>query len=351
MKVLAERPPQISRRRACEALCLSRTGTYRRPARPRKTVHAPQPRALTPEQRETVRALFEQECYLDSSVRTIYALELSEGRMHGSVSTYYRILREDGQSRERRAQRPPQRHAVPRIRATAPNQAWSWDITKLPTWERGKYLNLYMVLDLFSRFPVGWMISQKENGALAVHMFRQIIEQHRIQPEQLVIHQDRGAPMIAESFADLMRSTGITRSYSRPRVSNDNAFSEAQFKTLKYAADYPRRFQGVEHARTWTGAFIERYRRTPHTGLGLHTPEDVFQGRVEQVNAVRQGALEAYWQAYPERFVHRPPKAGLPPAEVTINPEDGLSADELLRRPIQAETCPEPVTIPEVRVN
>ena len=214
--------------------------------------------------------------------------------MHGSVSTYYRILREDGQTRERRAQRPPQRHAVPHIRATAPNQAWSWDITKLPTWERGKYLNLYMVLDLFSRFPVGWMISQKEKGALAVHMFRQIIEQHRIQPDQLVIHQDRGAPMIAESFADLMRSTGITRSYSRPRVSNDNPFIEAQFKTLKYVADYPRRFHGVAHARTWTGAFFERYRRTPHTGLGLHTPEDVFRSRIEQVNAVRQGALEAY---------------------------------------------------------
>ena len=351
MKVLAERPPQISRRRACEALCLSRTGTYRRAARPRKAVHTLQPRALTPEQRQAVRALFEQECYLDDSARTVYARELSEGRMHGSISTLYRVLRDDGQTRERRAQRPPQRHTVPRIRATAPNQAWSWDITKLPTWDRGQYLNLYMVLDLFSRFPVGWMISQKENGALAVHMFRQIIEQHRIQPEQLVIHQDRGAPMIAESFADLMRSTGITRSYSRPRVSNDNAFSEAQFKTLKYAADYPGRFIDLDQARAWVDCFVERYRHTPHSGLGLHTPYDVFHGRIEQVHEVRQGALDAYWQQHPERFVHRPPKASLPPAEVTINPEDGLTADELLGRPAQAEAQPEPVAVPGKRMN
>jgi len=351
MKVLAERLPQISRRRACEALCLSRTGTYRRPTRPRKAVHKAQPRALSAEQRQAVRALFEQEHYLDASARTIYARELSEGRMHGSISTFYRILREDGQTQERRAQRPPQRHTVPRIRATAPNQAWSWDITKLPTWDRGQYLNLYMVLDLFSRFPVGWMISRKENGALAVHMFRQLIEQHGVESAQLVVHQDRGAPMIAESFADLMRSTGITRSYSRPRVSNDNPFSEAQFKTLKYSADYPGRFRDPDHARMWVGSFIKRYRHTPHTGLGLHTPDDVFHGRIEQVHGMRQGALDAYWQQHPERFVHRPPTASLPPAEVTINPEDGLTADELLGQPMQAETAPEAVAIPGVRVN
>jgi len=348
MSLLDQRPATVSRARACEALCLSRTGTYPRNRRPGggSTPPRPQPRQLSEAERQAVLERVNSERYQDASVRVIHARELNEGRMMPSVSSIYRILRGEDQTRERRPQRPPQHHAVPRIVTTRTNQCWSWDISKLPTIERGVYLNLYQVLDLFSRYPVAWMVSRKENAALAQHLFAQAFQAHGIEPGTLVIHQDRGAPMIAHSYRDFLAECGVRRSYSRPRVSNDNHFSESAFKTLKYSPGYPGRFNDIDHARRWMRGFIADYQHRPHAGLAFYTPADVFEGRVDTVHARRQAALDAYYAEHPDRFPKGPPLASRPPSRVCINPDDGItcSASELINDPGIREPVYPPVS-------
>lgn len=347
MSVLAQRPTTLSRSRACEALGLSRTGTYprERRAHPVKRPRC-QPRELSDAERQAVLDRVHSDIHQDASVRVIHATELNNGRMMPSVSTIYRILRKQGQTGERRAQRPPQRYAVPRITATAPNQTWCWDITKLPTIQRGHYLNLYQVLDLFSRYPVAWMISRKENAALARHLFEQAFNAHGIEPDTLVVHQDRGAPMIAHSYRDFLDAFGVRRSYSRPRVSNDNPFSESQFKTMKYSPGYPRRFNDIDHARAWVSGFIAEYKNRPHEGLAFYTPADVFEGRVDSIHAKRQAAMDLYYAQHPERFPKGPPVASRPPQRVCINPDDALTAPaaEILTSPAAGECAYPPVS-------
>lgn len=339
MNVLHERPARVPRSQACAALGLSRTGTYpRRRNRRKNRPHAPQPRQLPQEQRQQILDLVNSEPYQDASVRVIHARELSAGRLLASVSTMYRILAANRQSRERRHQRPPQHHAVPRITATAPNQAWSWDITKLPTMQPRVYLNLYMVLDLFSRFPVAWMVSRKENAALAQHLFRHALTNHRIEADRLVIHQDRGAPMIAHSYKDFLDAFGVRRSYSRPRVSNDNPFSESYFKTLKYSPGYPKRFAHIDNARTWIADFVADYQHRPHEGLNFHTPWNVFHGHINAVLATQQATLDEHYATHPERYPNGRPKAKQPPAVVAINPGDGITpAGRVLQDSTKAE--------------
>lgn len=349
MSVLHARPGHVARSRACHALGLSRTGTYprRRSRRVRAGVSPRQPRALTGEQRGQVLELVGREDYLDASVRVIYARELSAGRVLASVSTIYRILAAAGQSRERRAQRPPQRHAVPRLTAGAANEAWSWDITKLPTLQPRRYLNLYLVLDLFSRFPVAWTISRKENAAVAQHLFSHALESHAIEPGRLVVHQDRGAPMIAHGYREFLDAFGVRRSYSRPRVSNDNAFSESCFKTIKYSPGYPGRFADIDAARAWVAGFIADYQHRPHEGLNFYTPAEVFHGRVDAVHAARQAALDVHYAAHPERYPNGAPQAKRPPASVAINPDDGVTdAAAIVQDPDAVTALPEPIHIP-----
>lgn len=326
MKLLTQRPAHMPRSRACAALGLARTGTYpRQRLRRKRTLHAGQPRQLSSQQRQQVLDLVNSEPYQDASIRVIHARELAQGRLLASVSTMYRILADNRQTRERRRQRPAQHHAVPRITAHAPNQAWSWDITKLPTRQPRVYLNLYMVLDLFSRFPVAWMISRKENAALAQHLFRHALTNHRIEPDHLVIHQDRGAPMIAHSYRDFLDAFGVRRSYSRPRVSNDNPFSESYFKTLKYSPGYPKRFADIDAARRWVAAFVTDYQHRPHEGLNFHTPYNVFHGQIDAVFATQQATLDQHYATHPERYPNGPPKAKRPPSVVAINPGDGAT--------------------------
>jgi len=348
MSVLHARPAHLPRSRACHALGLSRTGTYpRKRTRRSDRASARQPRRLPDEQRQQVLELVNREQYQDASVRVIYARELSAGRVLASVSTIYRILAAEGQSGERRAQRPPQRHAVPRLTAEFPNQAWSWDITKLPTHQPRHYLNLYLVLDLFSRFPVAWTISTKENAAVAQHLFSHALSSHAIGPGRLVVHQDRGAPMIAHSYREFIDAFGVRRSYSRPRVSNDNPFSESCFKTIKYSPGYPGRFCDIDEARGWVAGFIADYQNRPHEGLNFHTPADVFHGRVDAVHAARQAALDIHYAAHPERYPNGPPQAKRPPASVAINPGDGVTdAAEIIENPAAGQRHAEPIHIP-----
>ena len=332
--VVTQRPTAIPMRRACAALALNRSSVYARQAQAltlkaartcRK--HARQPRALTQAQRDHVHSVLNNDEFAHQPPRQIVQTLLDRGVYLCSVSTMHRILREHGEHGERRDQRAPQRHAKPRLVACAPNEVWTWDCSKLPTRARGRYLTLYVVLDLFSRFVVAWMVSAKENSALAQQLFSEALARYRIEPNQLTIHQDRGAPMTAHRTINLLSDRGIVLSHSRPRVSNDNAFSEAQFKTQKYQPDYPKVFDHLAHARTWCEHYFAWYNHEHHhSGLAGFTPEQVFTERYRQVADDKQRALDASYRRTPERFVHGQPTVAMPPERVVINP---VTAEEL----------------------
>jgi putative transposase len=326
--LLAERENPVSIRAACAALAVPRAAWYRHQAgQPRVAATADTPprpapaNALSAPERAAVLTVLNSDRFADQPPPEVYATLLDEGIYLCSIRTMYRLLCHAGQQGDRRPQREPQRHTMPRLKATQPNAVWTWDITKLATHQRGVYLSLYVVLDLFSRFVVAWMISRKENSALAKQLIQEASARYGIALGQLTLHQDRGAPMTARGYLDLMAELAITCSHSRPRVSNDNPFSESQFKTLKQQPDYPGRFASLEHARRWGNDYFDWYNfQHQHSGLAYFTPEQVFTGRVTAVAKTRQAALQAAYKAHPERFIHGAPKVALPPAEVWINP-------------------------------
>jgi putative transposase len=288
-------------------------------ARSRK--NSPQMRALDEEERAAVRATLYSEEYADHPPAEVHVRLLEQGEAPCSVSTMHRLLREDRASGERRPQRPAQHHAMPHLLAVAPNEVWTWDITKLPTVQRGVYLSLYVIMDLFSRFVVKCMVSHKETAALAQQVLQSALDAYGIAPGSLTLHQDRGAPMTAHCFLDLMAELGVGCSHSRPRVSNDNAMSESQFKTLKQQPDYPGRFASIEHARRWSDDYFAWYNNEHHhSGLAYYTPAQVYTGQVEEMAQRRQAALDKQYELHPERFVHGRPVTPLPPERVTINP-------------------------------
>ncbi len=331
MTAVVQRPEGLPLATACRALGLKRSSVYARRQASRLSVAeraerrsrraCTQPRALAPEERQAVReALYSPE-YRDQPPGEVHAALLAQGQYLGSLSTFHRILRADAAQGERRPQRAPQQHAIPRLCATAPNQVWTWDISKLATIRRGHYLSLYVVLDLYSRYALAWMVSRKENSSLAQQLMQEAIARYGVAFTPLTLHQDRGAPMIARGYLDLMAEFGVTCSHSRPRVSNDNPTSEAQFKTLKYQPDYPGRFESAEHARRWCADYFAWYNHQHHhSGLGFYTPTQVFTGQYRAIASIREAALDAHYQQHPERFVKGPPKVALPPAQVLINP-------------------------------
>ena len=312
-------------RAACDALGLSRASLYRDrkpqyPATPRERVRAPSPRRLDDAERQHVLDTLHLPEFVDQPPTEVYAALLGRGIYLASIRTMYRVLAEVGETRERRNQRPAQSHAMPSLTATAPNQVWTWDITKLATHEKGVFLMAYVIIDLFSRYVVGWMVATKECKHLAAQLFAETIARHGIEPG-LQVHADRGSAMKSDTLAQLLASLGVTRSFSRPRVSDDNPFSEAQFKTLKYQPDYPGRFTGELHGRAYLQDFFGWHNDDHHhSGLALFTPADVFYGRVEAVRATRQAALDLAYAAHPERFPNGPPCVQLPPSAVYINP-------------------------------
>ena len=314
----------IPLQRACAALELSRATLYRHlkpKTRAPATTRRRSGRRLSDAERQAVLEVLHEPRFADQPPLQVYAKLLDEGRYLCSVRTMHRLLADVGESGERRLQRAKTHHPVPRLVADAPNVVWSWDITKLATWARGVFLSLYVVLDLYSRYVVAWMVAGRENSALAKQLLAEAITRHGIEPGRLRVHQDRGAPMTAHGFLDLLAELGVDPSHSRPRVSNDNAFSEAQFKTLKYQPDFPGRFRDVEHARAWCAEFFDWYNHHhQHSGLALFTPADVFHGRIEDLVAMRQAGLDAAYAAHPERFVRGRPKVARPPAVVAINP-------------------------------
>lgn len=308
---------------ACTALGVSRSSLYRstRPPTPRKVwQRAPSPRRVSDEARAVIVATLHSAEFADQSVMEVYATLLSRGVHLASMRTMYRLLAERGETQERRNQRLPRVYVKPSLTATAPNQVWTWDITKLATKGVGVFLQAYVIIDLFSRYVVGWMVAAKECKHLAAQLFAETIARHGVEPG-LTVHADRGSAMKSDTLAQLLATLGVQRSFSRPHVSDDNAFSEAQFKTLKYQPDYPGRFAGELHARGWLQPFFGWHNdEHHHSSLALFTPAEVFFGRVEQVRAIRQAALDATYAAHPERFPNGAPRAALPPSEVNINP-------------------------------
>jgi len=309
---------------ACDALNVSRASLYRKrrpPCAPRlERVRAPSPRRLGDAERQHLLDTLHLPEFADQPPTEVYATLLGRGVYLASIRTMYRLLAEVGETAERRNQRAPYVYVKPSLTATAPNQVWTWDITKLATTHKGIFLMAYVIIDLFSRFVVGWMLATKECKHLAAQLFAETIARHGVEPG-LQVHADRGSAMKSDTLAQLLSSLGASRSFSRPRVSDDNPFSEAQFKTMKYQPDYPGRFDSELHGRAWLQDFFGWHNdEHHHSSLALFTPADVFHGRVELVAAARQAALDAAYREHPERFPHGAPRVPRPPAAVHINP-------------------------------
>ena len=325
MQLVEHRDPEVPVDAACRAVNVSRASLYRSWGSTVKQtlvarVRAPNPRRLDDAARQHIRDTLHLPEFADQPPAEVWATLLSRGEYLGSIRTMYRVLAEVGEIKERRNQRAPQKHAMPSLTATAPNQVWTWDITKLATEEKGVFLMAYVIIDLFSRFVVGWMVATKECKHLAAQLFAETIARHGVVPG-LQVHSDRGSSMKSDTLAQLLDTLGASRSFSRPRVSNDNPFSEAQFKTLKYQPDYPGRFASALHSRAWLEDFFDWHNeRHHHAGLALFTPADVFHDRVASIAARRQAALDAAHLAHPERFPNGHPRALLPPTAVHINP-------------------------------
>lgn len=319
---LAHLIPLVGVVAACAALAVPRASYYRaqRP-RPEPKPRPTPPRALTGEQREDVLAILDSDRFADKAPRQVYAELLDDGEYRCSVSTMYRILAADDQVRERRHQRRLPAYVKPELVARAPNQVWSWDITKVPGPVRGTYYSLYVAIDIFSRYVVGWTLARTENAALARAFLAEAFERQDIQPGQLVCHADRGTPMVAKSTSLLYADLGIRQSHSRPHVSDDNPFSEAAFRTFLYRPEMPERFGSVEDARNFFATLFDWYNeRHYHSGIALLTPADVHFGRAPAIITARQLVLDEAYARSPERFVRHAPLHPTPPVVVWINP-------------------------------
>jgi putative transposase len=335
---------------ACEALGVPRSSLYRRRSavQPSSTCQRPKPvRALSEQERGEVLATLHREDFVDQAPSQVYAALLDQGTFLCSIRTMYRILADHDEVRERRNQLRHPRYPEPRLVATAPKQVWSWDITKLLGPAKWTYFYLYVILDLFSRYVVGWMVARREQAGLAQRLIRETCEKEDIWAGELALHADRGPAMIGKPVAQLLADLGVTKSHSRPRVMNDNPYSEAQFKTLKYRPEFPQRFGCLEDARSFCRAFFTWYNHEHyHSGVGLMTPAMVHYGRAEEVRAQRQLALDEAYLRHPERFVRKPPQAPSLPTAVWINPPARKSRrEDALQRDISSG--PDPQVPPE----
>jgi len=314
--------PTLGLTTACDILSLPRSSVYR--ARRPKPTPAPQPepvRALSQAEREQVHQTLNSERFVDRAPREVYATLLDEGAYLCSPSTMYRVLADHAQVRERRDQLRHPAYSKPELLATRPNQVWSWDITQLRGPAKWTYYSLYVMLDIFSRYVVGWLLAERESSTLAELLITEACAKQHIRPDQLTIHADRGGPMIAKPVALLMADLGVLQSHSRPHVSNDNPFSEAQFKTLKYRPGYPDRFGSQADARAWAHTFFAWYNdEHRHSGIGYLTPAAVHYGAATGLLTKRQQVLHLAYVAHPERFVKGQPTPPALPAAVWINP-------------------------------
>ena len=323
MKAVEEVAATVGVSAAAAAVGVSPSTVYRRrlppPLGPRRR-HPDPPRTLLQEEIDRALALLHEPRFVDFAPRTIVAVLLDEGQYVASVRTLYRLLVKYGGTRERRDQLRHERYEVPRLHANGPNRVWSWDITKLRGPCSGIVYYLYVVIDIYSRYVVGWMLADREDSKLAVELFEETAKRQGVKPCQLKVHADRGSSMRSLTLAETFTTLAIAPSFSRPRVSNDNPFSEAQFKTLKYMPAFPDRFGCIEDARSFLITFFDWYNEHHrHTGIAMLTPKTVHFGTSAVVVAARQQALDAAYARHPERFSRRAPRAKEPPRDVWIN--------------------------------
>jgi putative transposase len=325
MEAVQELAPLVGVAQACQVLDVPR-GSYYRSRQPKRPplLSRPRPRhprALTPSEQDRVRNELNSERFVDRAPRAVYATLLDEGVYLCHWRTMYRLLHADQATRERRLVRRHPVYQRPELLATAPRQIWSWDITRLRGPVAGVWYSLYVVLDIFSRMVVGWTVAEREDALVAEQVLADAYLREAIGPEQLTVHADRGAPMTSKVLADLMEDLGITKSHSRPSVSDDNPYSEAQFKTMKYGATYPERFASLADARVWVAGFVTWYTTEHrHEGIGLLPPIVVHQGQAVAVTEARQTTLDDAQATHPERFVRGRPHPPQVPQAVWINP-------------------------------
>jgi putative transposase len=319
-----ELTPLVGTRPACRALGVAPATIYRRRRPPEPRPHRPRPvpaRALTDTEREAVLAELHSERFVDASPAQVWATLLDEGRYLASERTMYRLLAaRHGGVRERRDQLTHPGYSRPELLAERPNELWSWDISKLKGPAKWTCFYLYVILDVFSRYAVGWTVQHRENAPLARALIAQSCEQQQIPPRQLTVHADRGTAMRSKPVAFLLADLGVLRTHSRPYTSTDNPYSEAQFKTLKYRPEFPDRFQNIEQARAFCRQFFAWYNNEHrHSGIGLMTPAAVHYGQAQALHTERQRVLDAAYAATPERFVRRPPTPPELPTAAWIN--------------------------------
>jgi putative transposase len=315
----------VGTKRACDALGRSRASYYRERRGPRYGPPAPRrsARALSSHEATTVIEALNDERFCDKAPAQVWATLLDEGMYLASVSTMYRLLRSRDQVRERRAQARRPALIKPELVASKPNEVWSWDITKLAGPYKWNWLQLYTILDVYSRYVVGWLVAPRESASLAEQLIADSIYREGVDAGQLTLHADRGSSMTSKTVSQLLCDLGVLQSHSRPHQSNDNPYSESQFKTLKYSPTFPKRFANIESARLFCEQFFQHYNHVHrHSGIGLHTPADVHFGLAEAVREKRQTVLDAAYAARPDRF-RRPPSAPRVPDVAWINrPEE-----------------------------
>jgi putative transposase len=313
----------VGKKAACEALTVSRATFYRHMS-PESQDPKPRPApvlALTKQERKNVIDILHSEKFQDKAPYEVYATLLDEGQYHCSVRTMYRILKSvHGDVKERRRRHQRIHYEKPELLATAPNQVWSWDITKLKGPAKWTYFYLYVIMDIFSRYVVGWMVAHSEQKALAKRLIEQSCINQNIEPGQLTVHADRGSSMKSKVVAQLLADLGVTKTHSRPHVSNDNPYSESQFKTLKYRPEFPDRFGSIQDARSFCRLFFNWYNKEHrHSGIALMTPEQVHYGQGKKVFEFRSKVLSMAFHRNPIRFKGKVPKPIKLPEAAWIN--------------------------------
>jgi len=324
MEAAAILSSEIGIKPACAALKVSRSGYYRTQTQetiPFKFKKRPSPpRALSLAERQEVLDILHNERFVDRAPYEIYATLLDEGQYHCSIRTMYRILDDNKEVKERRNQLSHPAYQKPELLATGPNQVWSWDITKLLGPVKWTYFYLYVIMDIFSRYVVGWMLASAESAALAEKLIGETCTKQNIDKGQLTIHADRGSSMKSKPVALLLADLGVTKTHSRPHTSDDNPYSEAQFKTLKYRPDFPERFGSIEDSRSFCQAFFPWYNQEHrHTGIGLLTPEALHYGLAKDIQIARGEILRTAYELHPERFVKQVPVPPSVPEAAWIN--------------------------------
>lgn len=324
MNATGELSQDIGIQPACEALGINRASFYRAQAAFHDGDKSERPRpplALCAEEEQRILDLLHSERFMECSPYQVYATLLDEGNYLCSIRTFYRILERHDEVRERRNQRCHPRYSKPELLATAPNQVWSWDITKLKGPAKWSYYHLYVIIDIFSRCVVGWMVAHRESTELAKRLIRESCVRQAIQEAQLTLHADRGSSMTSKGVAQLLVDLGVTKTHSRPHVSNDNPYSEAQFKTLKYRPNFPAQFGSIEDARAFCRHFFDWYNHEHyHSGIALLTPASVHNDQAADIVTQRNQVLLAAFKSNPCRFKNRQPAAQPVPEAAWINP-------------------------------